>query len=271
MRMLCIVGVLILIGAILLFPSSANAEVKAASDAESASADSAPAAAPAKASPPAKARGAKQGAKKGATKARHGAPAGKPASKPTAEEMFKRADTDNDGKLSLDEFRVLHGHWANRPGPRGPQQGNAAQKGSGLRRILSTADADKDGAVTQEEFKKVFPKAPAERFEQLDRNKDGRLDASDAPPAPPAAKRGQQPAARQGARPPQRTPGLLAGADADQDGKVSYEELSAAKPGFPREAFDRLDANKDGALDQQELQAQRQRAGARGGRASRKN
>jgi len=36
--------------------------------------------------------------------------------------------------------------------------------------------------------------------------------------------------------------------DADQDGRVTYEELEAGKPGFPRRAFSRLDADSDGAI-----------------------
>lgn len=52
-------------------------------------------------------------------------------------------------------------------------------------------------------------------------------------------------------RPPLRV--LLKEADTDKDGKTTYAEILKVAPDFPRKAFDRHDANKDGALTPSEL------------------
>jgi Ca2+-binding EF-hand superfamily protein len=80
---------------------------------------------------------------------------------------------------------------------------------------------------------------PEERFKRLDRNGDGALSPADKPAGRPR-KSGNHKAMIE----------KLHGADTDGDGKVTYEEVTAAKPGFPREAFDRADRNGDGVLSQ---------------------
>ena len=41
--------------------------------------------------------------------------------------------------------------------------------------------------------------------------------------------------------------------DPNKDGKVSFDEIAAAKPGFPREAFDKADTNKDGVVSSDDV------------------
>ena len=45
-------------------------------------------------------------------------------------------------------------------------------------------------------------------------------------------------------------PDVIRQADANADGKVTFDELSAARPGITREAFDRMDRNGDGVLSE---------------------
>lgn len=110
---------------------------------------------------------------------------------------------------------------------------------------VRAADKDLDGKVTFEELSAAKPQVTKERYAKMDRNKDGVLSMADAAAAHSGDKKGQD--ARQ------QAVKKLAEADANKDGRTTYEEVVAAKPGFPRAAFDRLDANKDGALAGDEM------------------
>lgn len=101
---------------------------------------------------------------------------------------------------------------------------------------LEQADADHDGKVTKQEFMD----ARAAQFARMDRNGDGFIDEADSRAG--AGERGQRAAAA-----------LRGRIDSDGDGKITKEEFVNA----PTMLFDRLDANKDGVLDAQELQAAR--------------
>ena len=52
-------------------------------------------------------------------------------------------------------------------------------------------------------------------------------------------------------------------ADADRDGKISYEEFRAANEKRMEHRFKRMDANGDGFIDQSEKQAMHDKWGAR--------
>ncbi len=49
------------------------------------------------------------------------------------------------------------------------------------------------------------------------------------------------------------TPALAATLDADGDGLVTFEEMTAAMPEISEETFMLIDANADGAVDAEEL------------------
>ena len=112
----------------------------------------------------------------------------------------------------------------------------AQMRGEG---VFERADANRDGAVTREEF----ITARAEHFTKLDRNSDGYIDSNDVPER--LAKRRAQNGGGD----------ILAKQfDADGDGKVSKEEFVNG----PTSAFDRADTNKDNVLDTKELAAAKQ-------------
>ena len=105
---------------------------------------------------------------------------------------------------------------------------------------LEQADANHDGKVTKQEYND----ARAALFARMDRNGDGFIDDADSREG--ANERGQRAAAA-----------LRGRIDSNGDGKVSKEEFLNA----PTMMFDKFDANKDGVLDAQELEAARAAAG----------
>lgn len=130
-------------------------------------------------------------------------------------------------------------------GPMGPQGGAAFE------RIFAEIDADNDGRITKEEveaWKAAQPKVE-------DTNGDGKISAEElaAPRIAEATKRAQERAAR-----------MVAELDTDGDGLLSAAELAQRPMGGPegREGkgpdltriFDRLDADKDGAVTREEAQ-----------------
>jgi len=109
---------------------------------------------------------------------------------------------------------------------------------------LMQADANGDGRITKDEIR-------AQRltiFARMDVNSDGVVNVEDRP----AAAEGQ-------AKTKRRRGGDYARFDADNDGKVTQAEFVDRD----YDGFDRLDANKDGAIDASEREALQQRRGAR--------
>jgi Ca2+-binding EF-hand superfamily protein len=117
------------------------------------------------------------------------------------------------------------------------------------------ADADHDGKVSFEELRAQRPNLSQVMFDRIDQDGDGFLS-----PADRVAQRGAR--AGKGAKNGEARARMLAKmleCDADGNGSVSYDELVAAKPGFPRTDFDRLDRNSDGVISQDDmLRARRQ-------------
>ena len=105
---------------------------------------------------------------------------------------------------------------------------------------LDQADANHDGKVTKQEYND----ARAALFARMDRNGDGFIDDADSRAG--GNERGQRAAKA-----------LRGRIDSNGDGKISKEEFVNA----PTLVFDKFDANKDGVLDAQELEAARTAAG----------
>ncbi|MBI4559727.1 MAG: hypothetical protein HY706_19225 [Candidatus Hydrogenedentes bacterium] len=125
-----------------------------------------------------------------------------------------------------------------------------------MRELFAKADQNGDRQVTLEELKTVAPNMTPEKFMQLDRNHDGVLSAADRAQAGPGQFGPKQGADREHAAQKLRE------ADANSDGKVSYDEVVAKKPGFPKEAFDRYDSNHDGLLSAEDRPASPRPQGA---------
>ena len=102
------------------------------------------------------------------------------------------------------------------------------------------------------------------RFDQMDANKDGKLDATEmAARRQPAVASGAMPPPADGAAPPPPPGGrMLARLDTNGDGVIDRNEFRAQA----QRRFDRIDANKDGAIDPAERQAARDAMGMRGAR-----
>lgn len=96
-------------------------------------------------------------------------------------QMFERLDANKDGNVSRDEFAAAHQRKAgdakatgerklgeHRMGKRGGHMG-------GGRTMLQMADANKDGAISRDEFQA----AHARMFDMADANKDGQLTAAE--------------------------------------------------------------------------------------------
>lgn len=98
-------------------------------------------------------------------------------------------------------------------------------------------DANGDGLITKAEAAK-FPKL-AEKFDQLDKNKDGKLS------------RDELPMRRTGMR--GHRDGMQA-LDVDKDGRISRAEMQAGEKARA-ERFERMDVNKDGYIDRADRQA----------------
>jgi Ca2+-binding EF-hand superfamily protein len=106
-------------------------------------------------------------------------------------------------------------------------------------------DANGDGFIDRNEAA-AHPKL-AERFDQLDRNKDGRIGPEERPQRGGKGGRG----------------GGMAALDTNGDGAIDRNE--AAKAPRMAEHFDRLDANKDGRISAEERPQRGDRQGGRHG------
>lgn len=111
-------------------------------------------------------------------------------------------------------------------------------------RTHAKPDANGDGVITKEEAAK-FPRL-AERFTQLDKNKDGKLVGEELP-MQRAGMRGQAAGMRAGH-------GAMRALDTDGDGRISRVEMQAGKAGMEAH-FERMDVNKDGYIDKADRQA----------------
>jgi Ca2+-binding EF-hand superfamily protein len=101
--------------------------------------------------------------------------------KKARDDAFAKLDTNNDGSISKAEFEAR----APLPAMKDPTELATAN--------LTRFDADKDGAVTQEEFR-----APTlTNFDKLDKNKDGTLSVAEQQASAPAAAAKKKPAIKQ--------------------------------------------------------------------------
>ncbi|KAF1709354.1 hypothetical protein CSC70_11130 [Pseudoxanthomonas kalamensis DSM 18571] len=101
-------------------------------------------------------------------------------------------------------------------------------------------DANGDGVIERSEAAK-FPRL-AEKFDEMDKNKDGKLSRDEMPRPQRGDRKGRMGSGGHGSG------GGFARLDTDNDGRVSKAEAAAAKNPVA-EHFDRMDVNKDGYID----------------------
>lgn len=167
--------------------------------------------------------------------------------------MFVQADKDSDGKVTLDEAKQASAAKfasadANRDGFLDATEMASLKPARGARGPghagPAKADKNHDGKLTKDEA----PAPIQQHFDELDTNKDGSLDKQEL----------QAARAKHGGR---GGPGMVARLDKNGDGKVSKDEA----PARMQQHFEQVDANKDGYVEQSELQAAHARRGQQGG------
>jgi Ca2+-binding EF-hand superfamily protein len=138
---------------------------------------------------------------------------------------FAQLDADNNGQLTREEMRAERGEH---------RRGRGGHRGGGMH-SLTSADANSDGNITRDEFLA----RPTQMFDRLDANDDGVISTTERPQRPERGERTQR--------------GDRSNADADRNGTFSQAEFTAMGAGV----FERLDANDDGRVTQEEAQAAR--------------
>lgn len=153
-----------------------------------------------------------------------------------------------------------------RPGQGRPGQGRRGEGAPGrggpgrfLPPILQAIDADGNGVISKDEIAGAVA-----ALKKLDENGDGQLTREEYMGRGPAGRGGPGAGGRgAGGNFAQQFIARLKEADANGDGKISKEEA----PERLKQAFDRIDTNSDGQLDEAELKALAERIGrGRGGR-----
>ena len=108
-------------------------------------------------------------------------------------------------------------------------------------------DTNGDGVVTKEEAQSASASNVAKRFDELDLNKDGQITKEEMSEAREARRTAMK----------EKFAADFKAADKNADGGLSKDEVTASMPRIAKHC-DELDANKDGVVTQEELQAHHQ-------------
>lgn len=117
-----------------------------------------------------------------------------------------------------------------------PQAQGGGQGGGMSQRMMTDMDANKDGAVTREEFLAAHSRADV-RFAQLDTNKDGAITRDEWLAEPAGTGRAER----------------FKQLDTNGDGRISHEELDARR----NARFDAMDSDHNGRLTSSEMRTSR--------------
>lgn len=179
--------------------------------------------------------------------------------------LLRRADADGDGRVTKQELEAVSPQLAangfarldtNEDGVITEADLKKQNNPGGLSpKAIRNADANGDGQWSYEELKTVAKRLPKPAFERVDANGDGLLNEEELQQL--RKRRGGQQNQRRGnaqsVQVRRDAIGKILESDANGDGGVSFEELVAAKPGFPRNVFDRNDRNNDGVVSRADL------------------
>ena len=121
------------------------------------------------------------------------------------------------------------------------------------REHFQAADKNSDGKLSADEFAAMEPPHGPRSFADLDANGDGRIERGELPrgeghdaPPPQAERDGHE-------RPPHDPEAMFRAADTNGDGAVDQGEFEAHHAKMKAQAFERMDQNKDGFLQLDEL------------------
>ena len=150
-------------------------------------------------------------------------PKGRPEGRPEPKQLFSRLDANGDGKVTLDEV---------------PEQARPR-----IEKLLKRADKDGDEAISLEEFSAMKPPGKPGKGKPGKGKPEAGSEGRPNKPKRPEGAAGRPPGARPG--PPM---GLFGSLDADHDGQLSSDEISAAA-----EVIRTLDTDGDGSVSIREI------------------
>jgi Ca2+-binding EF-hand superfamily protein len=176
--------------------------------------------------------------------------------------ILRRADADKNNRVTQQELEATAPQLATRGFARLDSNKDGVITKADLDNInnreerspqtIREADENGDGLWSYAELKTVFPRVQERAFNGADGDGDGSLDSNELEAFRRAARKQKERSTQQANVRGNAIEKILE-SDKNNDGEVSFEELVAAKPGFPREAFDRNDRNKDGVVTQADL------------------
>lgn len=154
---------------------------------------------------------------------------------------LKTLDKNRDRRLDASELRPNFDRLGMSGQPGNPAAPNPAGNIDAMLQRMMSQDRDGDQKLDREEL----PEGLRPMLEQGDRNSDGKLDQEELR----TVLRSRMPQGNPD--PTQFAAQMFRRGDINQDGKLTGDEI----PPFLRERLEALDTNRDGGLDQQEMQA----------------
>jgi Ca2+-binding EF-hand superfamily protein len=153
---------------------------------------------------------------------------------------FAQFDTNKDGKVTKQEAEAF---FASKRAEHEKMRGEHEQKHAEREQArFAERDTNKDGKLSKQELARM----PGDWFERLDLNGDGFVTPDEMKEAHAAMKEGfEKGMAERGA-------GMFDKLDTDKNGAVDKNEIAA----HAKQRFDKLDADKNGVLSKDELSAQ---------------